>query len=157
MIKEITQRHSVFVAVALACLVLAGCGGVYDASVHGVVMLDGNPIHRGTVSYSPTNGGPPAYGRIDGDGSYYLRTGREEGIPSGQYSVTVVANEPPKEKRTRSGGPPPAGKPITPPWYRSKKTSGLKFAVDSGSNEINLELTSEPPPSWKPKKRRRRR
>ena len=154
--KKITQQPNVFVAVALACLAMAGCGGVYDASVHGVVMLDSSPVPRGTVSYSPTNGGPSAYGRIDSDGSYFLRTGREEGIPSGQYNVTVVANEPPVEKRSKSGGPPPAGKLITPAWYRSARTSGLSYTIESGSNEINIDLSSEPPPGWKSKKSRRR-
>jgi hypothetical protein len=154
--KKITQQPKVFVAFALVCLAMVGCGGVYDASVHGVVMLDSSPISRGTVSYSPTNGGPSAYGRIDSDGTYFLRTGREEGIPSGQYEVTVVANEPPMEKRSKSGGPPQAGKLITPAWYRSAKTSGLSYTVESGSNEINIDLSSEPPPDWKPQKRRRR-
>jgi len=154
---KLALQRTVSVVFAVVCMVTAGCGGVYDASVKGVVTLDGSPINRGTVAYSPSNDGPTAYGRIDSDGSYFLRTGREEGIPSGQYNITVVANEPPEKKRSESGGPPPAGKPITPAWYRSKKTSGLQFTVNSGSNEINLGLTSEPPADWNPPKRKRRR
>ena len=71
-----------------------------------------------------------------------MRTGREEGLPSGDYDVTVTANEPPAATQSEGGGPPPPGKAITPVRYRSKATSGLSFVVEAGDNEINLELTS---------------
>jgi hypothetical protein len=138
----------------VACVCLAGCGGVYDSSVSGTVTLDGNPVTRGTVAYNPVQSGPSAYARIDEDGSYTVRTGREEGLPAGEYQVTVIANEPPAVRQTAQGGPPPPGRPITPPWYRTKQTSGLRFTVDKGSNEINLELTSQLPPGWNPRGQR---
>jgi len=134
-----------------------GCGGVYDSSVSGVVSLDGSPLPRGTVSYNPSLPGPASYGLIENDGTYTVNTGREEGLPPGEYTVTVVAKEPSVKEDPDSSFPPKPGKTITPPWYRSKKTSPLKITVDSGNNEINLELTSEPPPDWNPPERRRRR
>jgi hypothetical protein len=137
-------------ACALALAVISGCGGPYDASVSGLVTLDGGVVPRGTVAYQPIGSGPAAYGKIDGDGSYTIWTGREAGLPSGEYHVTVTANDPPAVPQTEKGGPPPPGKPITPVWYRSKETSGLKYTVEPGSNEINLELTSQPPAGWKP-------
>lgn len=136
---------------------LSGCGGVYESSVSGIVTLDSTPITRGTVTFKPANSGPSAYGQIGQNGEYELRTGREIGIPPGQYLVTVVANEPPPLKQTASGGPPPPGPPITPAWYRSPDLSGLTFNVEPGSNDINLELTTQPPAGWQdPAKRRRR-
>jgi hypothetical protein len=143
------------VAIPLSALIgVVGCGGPYDASVSGVVTLDGNVVPRGTVAFQPVAGGPPAYGPIADDGSYTIRTGREEGLPSGEYAVTVTANELPTVQQTASGGPPPPGKAITPPWYRSKETSGLRFTVESGANGFDLELKSQPPPGWKPAGRR---
>ncbi|MCA9230451.1 MAG: carboxypeptidase regulatory-like domain-containing protein [Planctomycetales bacterium] len=139
----------------LACVVLAGCGGTYDSYVSGTVTLDGATLPRGTVAFSPQSPGAAAYGRIDSDGQYTIQTGREEGLASGHYLATVVANELP-DQEGRDGGPPPAGKPITPPWYRSAKTSGLEFTVEPGSNTIDISLTSEPPADWKPPKQRRR-
>lgn len=133
---------------------VVGCGGPYDASVSGVVTLDGQNLTRGTVSYSPVAGGPAAYARIDADGEYSLRTGRDEGLPSGEYQVTVIATEPPPVQATAQGGPPPSGEPITPLWYRSKDTSGLKFTVAPGSNDINLELSTDPPAGWNRRGRR---
>ena len=140
----------------LLCFVLCGCGGTYDSYVSGVVTLDNEPLPRGTVAFNPQGQGAPAYGRIEEDGQYTIRTGREEGLPSGQYQVTVVANELP-QMTGPDDGPPPAGKPITPQWYRSKQTSGLDFTVVPGTNEINLELTTQPPAGWNPPKKRRRR
>ena len=141
----------------LACAVLlsaaagvAGCGGAYDATASGTVTLDGNIVPRGTVAFHPVAGGPAAYARIAENGGYVVRTGREEGLPPGEYFVTVAANEPPTVAQTAQGGPPPPGKPITPAWYASKDSSGLKVIVESGDNELNLELNSRPPAGWKP-------
>ena len=133
---------------------IAGCGGTYDAAVSGKVTIDGNVVPNGTVAFSPVAGGPAAYGRIETTGDYTIRTGREKGLPAGEYQVTVTANEPAKTLQTENGGPPPPGKAITPAWYRTKDTSGLKFVVQSGSNEIHLELKSQPPAGWKPPQRK---
>ncbi len=152
---SLRQRFEWPVQIAgLTLLAATGCGGTYDATVSGVVKLDGNPVPRGTVSFSPQSAGPSAYGMIQSDGAYVLRTGREEGLPPGQYAVTVVANENPTEARSKGGGPAPLGKPITPEWYRNPATSGLSYAVEDGGNEINLDLTSTPPSGWKPAGRR---
>jgi hypothetical protein len=130
-----------------------GCGGSYDATVRGVVTLDGKSLTRGTVAYHATNG-PAAYARINEDGSYLVKTGRESGLPSGDYEVTVVANEPPAQMTDAKGGPPAPGKPITPAWYRSKDTSPLKESIKPGRNDINLDLTSTPPAGYKVTKQR---
>jgi hypothetical protein len=135
---------------AVACIGMSGCGGVYDSTVSGTVTLDGNVVPRGTVTYHPATGGAPAYSPIQEDGAYSVRTGRESGLPAGEYQVTVTANEAPAQLVSKDGGPMPPGKSITPLWYRSKESSGLKYTVESGDNEINLELTSQPPAGWNP-------
>jgi hypothetical protein len=129
---------------ALAALV--GCGDNHEATVSGVVRIDGKPVPQGTVTYSPSESGSAAYATIDENGYYEVRTGRESGLPPGGYYVTVAANE--SAARTVEGGPPPPGKLIVPLWYRFKDSSGLQFKVEPGSNEIDLELSSQPPPAW---------
>jgi hypothetical protein len=131
--------------VSSGALLVAGCGGTHDASVHGLVTLDGTNLTSGIVAFYPTSGGPAAYAYIGTDGEYVVRTGREEGLPSGEYGISVTANEPSASAARADGGPPMPGKMITPAWYRSKDTSGLTRTVEPGSNEINLELTSQPP------------
>jgi hypothetical protein len=133
--------------IMMACVV--GCGGPYDASVSGVVMLDSKAVPCGTVTFNPIASGPAPLARIDEDGSYTVYTGRAEGLPSGEYQVTVTANEPPAMMQSPTGGPPPDGKPITPEWYRSKSTSGLRVNVTPGRNTIDLDLSTKPPTGWK--------
>lgn len=149
-----TARCLHFSATAVSLLVLvtvSGCGGTYDATVSGAVTLDGNAVPRGTVAYHPAGGGPAAYSPIQENGEYSLRTGREAGLPPGDYQVTVTSNEVPAQLESKDGRPMPPGKAITPLWYRSKETSGLRYNVVSGANEINLELTSQPPAGWTPR------
>lgn len=131
----------------VALIALVGCGGPYDASVQGKVTLDGNVVPTGAISFIPTHQGPQAYAMIDSSGNYKVYTGREAGIPSGEYGVAIVAREA-STTMSAGNGPPPPGKAITPRWYASADTSGLKFTVEPGSNDINLELSSQPPAGW---------
>jgi hypothetical protein len=137
-------RVLIVAASVTTMVAFSGCGGAYDSSVTGMVTLDGQKVPRGTVSFQSKGGGPAAYALIEEDGSYSVQTGREAGLPAGEYYVTVTANEAPATTQTSTGGPPPPGKLITPLRYRSRETSGLSFTVEPGSNEINLELTSTP-------------
>ncbi|WP_428304112.1 hypothetical protein [Lacipirellula sp.] len=124
-------------------LVLSGCGGK-SSQVSGKVTLDGKPLERGTVGFTPINRGMRASGVIESDGSYTLSTNRDAGLESGEYTVTVVSREP---APPGSQGPPIPGPYITPQHYASEATSGLKFIVESGSNTIDLELTSAGAPA----------
>lgn len=141
------KPRSVAAASALA-LLLSGCGGPFDASLSGQVKLDGAPLASGSVTLQPHSAdGAIAHGRIV-DGGYRVQTGREFGLSPGGYAVTVVARETPAELYSEAGGPPPAGKLITPPWYRSTETSGLSVDVEPGGNTYDIELTTTPPPGW---------
>jgi hypothetical protein len=139
------QQRIAAVASVLWTLALAGCGGIYDATVSGTVSLDGKKLTVGTVSFHPVAGGPASYAQVSSDGTYAVQTGREQGLKSGDYVVTVEANERPTELRSQDGGPPAIGKRITPSWYGAKQTSGLRYTVEGGRNTINLELTSQGP------------
>ena len=152
--ERISRKQLVLLAVS--CLPLVGCGGTYNASVAGLATMDGAPLPSGSIAFIPDQPGPSSYAAILNDGSYVVNTGREEGLPAGSYTVTVVSRERAIEDTSGRGLPPRPGKQITHAWYATKNSPPLKFNVESGSNEINLELTSEPPPGWQPKKRRRR-
>lgn len=136
------QNFTLSAMLCLSALVLCalGCGGK-PARVHGVVTLDGQPVTRGTVGFSPVGGGQKAVGVIDGNGNYDLRTNRESGLEVGEYAVTVSSRE--RGEVDENGGPPMPGKFLVPRRYSFSNTSGLRFEVQKGSNTINLELISD--------------
>jgi len=142
---SLARLPAAWCAVAFS-MVLTGCGGSNnEATVQGVVTLDGAPVPAGSISFVPAGGGTQAYAMSDESGNYEAYTGREAGLKPGQYRVTVVARERPATNHTETGAPAPAGASITPRWYASPETSGLSFDVKPGSNEINLDLNSQPP------------
>lgn len=153
--KSWTTRAAISTLGGLLLAATVGCGGAYDSYVTGLVTLEGEPVSKGTVSFVPADGGPSAYAMIGSDGRYEVYTGKERGLPSGAYGVTVISREPPAVERSKTGGPPPPGKAITPPWYAMAQYSPLQFHVESGENEIDLKLTKEPPDGWQPRRNQR--
>jgi hypothetical protein len=153
MINLVPRISACQCAAVWSAVLIAGCGGTYDATVAGVATYNGSPLQRGTVKFIPESSGPSGYGLINDVGSYSIMTGREEGLPAGAYTVTVVANEP-SSPNPNPSLPPMPGKAITPPWYRDSAYSPLKHTVEPGSNEINLDLTSQPPAGWNTRARR---
>ncbi|HEX3598740.1 MAG TPA: hypothetical protein VHU84_01285 [Lacipirellulaceae bacterium] len=149
-ISNSTSRLCSLALLGATILCAVGCGGPFDSKVSGKVTLDGVTLSTGMVAFVPVSNGPAAFGRIDSSGNYVVETGREVGLPSGEYRVAVGANEEPKATKSADGGPVPTGKALTPVWYARKDTSGLKYTVTKGSNTINLELNSKPPAGWKP-------
>jgi hypothetical protein len=118
---------------------LVGCGGAYDASVTGTVTLDGEPLVGGHVTFLAVREGATAYGRTMLDGSYELQTGREMGLQPGEYVVTVVATTTPDP-----GDDEQIGELLTPARYNHADTSGLRFTVERGRNQIDLPLQTSP-------------
>jgi hypothetical protein len=126
-----------------AALLLTGCGSE-AVSLKGTVKLDGQPlkdVSAGTVSFVPTKQGDPvAYGDIQKDGSYVVRTGKEKGIKPGEYRVAVSATGPMPEA-TREN-PEPLPESLIPAMYNDAKTSGLNYTVSSGGT-WDIELKSQ--------------
>jgi hypothetical protein len=120
---------------------VAGCGGA-ESTVTGTVTLDGQPVGPGVIVFAPAGGASnPSDGAIQVDGSYFLRTGREEGLKPGDYQVGVtVLDQPAVKPGERSME---VAKYITPQKYAEPSTSGLQFTVEAGSNTIDVKLSSE--------------
>ena len=120
-------------------LLAAGCGGP-EATLQGIVSLDGTPLDHGTVSLVPTGGGTGASATIQADGTYVARTSSEDGLAAGTYAVTVRALS--ENRPDPNGGPPMPGKLLTPPKYGQSATSGLQVVVESGANTHDIQLSS---------------
>ena len=120
---------------------VGGCGGPkYPAStVTGRVTIDGAPVPKGYITFSPTDGtAGPVVGAPIHDGEY-----RCELVPQGKLHVTFIAQaaEPmtifDKANNTNRLVP----KDILPPACQQGQT----LDVTAGDNQHNFDLKSKPP------------
>jgi hypothetical protein len=129
--------------VLLSIAFVAGCsGGKFESSVSGTVTLDGKAIGPGFLVFAPVGGETnPANGAIQTDGSYELKTANTAGLHPGKYKVSVtVLDQPDVPPGERSFV---VAKSRIPEKYNDPNTSGLEFDVDSGSNTIDIPLSSK--------------
>ena len=130
------------VIAVLAAFQLGCSGSSMESEVSGTVSLDGKKLGPGTIVFAPlADGGKPATGSIESDGSYSMKTSRASGLAAGTYQVAVSIREMPQN--VKRGDRPPIGKLLIPEKYEDYRSSGLKYDVTGGSNTINVELVSK--------------
>ena len=120
-------------AVGVMAALAAGCGAEGGASVSGKVAgPDGSPLGGAVVIARNKETGASGSGETGSDGSYRLNGG--EGVPPGEYSVTVLAQ---RMSLQDSDGV----EAKIPAKYGSHDTSGLSFSVEAGdSKEFNIQI-----------------
>ena len=127
------------VAVALAVVTLAGCGGKDDeatAPVSGRVTVDGKPLSTGEVVFVAKNG-KRSKGNISDDGTFTLTSPSGGDSPIGPSSVCVTAMKP-----APSGDRFASPVPLIPPRFGQPEHSGMTWDVAEGSNRVHVELFS---------------
>jgi hypothetical protein len=130
----------------LAALLLAGCGGEKPepvVPVAGKVMLEGQPLTQGVVSFRPDEGNATWHhpiSEIDASGKYRLYTGDRPGAPPGRYKVLVFADANAPQGK--------AAHPQMPRWlanakYTSPDTTDLRIDVreDAPAGAYDLKLS----------------
>lgn len=143
----------IVVSLALVAVPIFGCSSKAPVSgkrVTGTVTYNGAPVEGASVSFiSPTASG---YGSTDKDGHFTLRSSQGEGVPVGDYKVTVTKIEvlaAGKEATSETdyvppdpNVPPPQPKDLLPAKYKQAETTPLSGNVtESGPNEVTLTLT----------------
>ena len=125
-----------FVLVGALLVGLPACtGGPRTFPVKGTVMYNGKMVPKGTVLFTPVNGGPTATGEINEDGTYRLTTYKPgDGACIGEYRVVIMAMEPLR------GEPPTAPPPLIPDKYSSLALSDLKANVQERDNVCDFTL-----------------
>jgi hypothetical protein len=125
------NRRCWCVALIAGPLLFLGCEAESSplAPVHGRIRFRGEPLHSGTIVFTPDavrgSAGPMAQADIQPDGSYVLRTGTTPGAAAGWHRVTVVSFD----------------NAALPPRYRDPEQSGLSFEVrPAQDNTINIDL-----------------
>lgn len=123
--------------VTVLLFVSQGCGKGEWGYLQGKVMLNGQPVGPGSLSFSPVNGDRAgAVASFGEDGQYsVISAGRKDGAPTGEYTVTVFGGESFGEEST---GPVSIGK--IPPKYAKAGTSNLKVTINPGSNSYDFDL-----------------
>jgi hypothetical protein len=139
----------IVLSVAILAVPVWGCSSkpaISGKRVTGTVTYNGAPVEGASVSFiSPT---ASAYGSTDKEGHFSLRSSQGEGIPVGDYKVTVVKTDAPPPAEQTTYVPPDPNVPPTPPKdllpakYKQPETSQLSASVtDSGPNEFTFTLT----------------
>lgn len=131
-----------------ALLLLTGCGNDLS-TLEGTVLVDGETAPEGlSLQFTPTEpGGSPSYASTDQDGHYEANFSfREQGIQPGRHSVRLVPGGGGQHSMPTIG---PDGKPqpasaktanFPESYYEEIQT----VTIEPGSNEIDLDLTTEP-------------
>jgi hypothetical protein len=136
-------------AVALAC---SGCGRSVDlgptGTVSGTLSYKGQPVAPGTaVVFMNMTAGHTCMGATDAQGKYTLDSWNDGDLPIGTYDVMIRPPGPEMDSDLAGSDVdnPEAGAtaPVVfdfPEKYGALATSGLKFEVKEGTNDIPIEL-----------------
>jgi hypothetical protein len=135
-------------AIVVAC---AGCGAAGDGlprqPVTGTVTLDGQPLARGVITFTPAAGQATQSGGVIAAGRFWVP--REQGPVPGQYSVSissasVEASVPPDEAKTGMPGhvaPNRARDPIPDKYNASTTLTAL--VKEGGGNSFQFDLKTK--------------
>jgi len=130
------------IACGLAALA-GGCGPQRPLlPVQGRVLLDGEPLAFGSVSFQ-SESGQPATARIEPDGSFTLAVfGEAAGAAPGPNRVRVTCYEGQRQSAADRDREPVLGKLLIPDRYTAYETSGLVIDVQPGMDlPVVLQLT----------------
>lgn len=128
-----------FPAYLLLAIPLSGCGTGEppEYPVKGNVTLDGKPLEKGLIRFSPTGNASPAGGEIKA-GQYSLKA--SPGESKVEITSTIVVG---KRKAYNTPDSPMVDitREAVPDRYNSR--SSLKFEVKAGENSKDFDLTSK--------------
>ena len=129
------------IGILLCC---AGCSesGPDRASVSGSVLLDGQPLVKGSINFVPVEAtaGPTA-GAVIENGRYQID--RAKGVAVGKNQVRISSVQPTGKKIMTFGQLTDEWAEVLPAEYHSKST--LVRTVQSGANVLDFDLKSKQP------------
>lgn len=125
--------RGLFTIAVLAALMAAGCGPQREPiPVQGRVLLDGQPLSFGSVSFQ-SESGQPATAAIGPDGLFTLTVfGEGPGAVPGRNRVLVTCYEGQRQVAADRDREPILGRLLIPERYTSYETSGLVIDVQPG-------------------------
>ena len=136
-----TTKRTLLLFFALVIL-LAGCGG-QKMQLGGTVTFsdDGAPVPTGFVIFTAVGADFQSRSVIAEDGAYALSTtGNVDGIPPGEYLVSLVGVERNTQVNRPDGSYTTQSEPLILPKYTSPNTSGLTFTVDGSTKRYDIQV-----------------
>jgi hypothetical protein len=146
-------RASAVSLASIGLLIGLGCGGDEFQKrypVSGKVTYKGEPVKKGSITFTPdSKEGRAANGNLV-DGSYTLTThSPNDGALPGKYRVSIIAKEPDEGAFAKTTGHPNQvdtvksyiqAKPLIPRKYELADTSGLTAEVKEQPNQVDFDL-----------------
>lgn len=149
---------AVLLSLAISTLAIGCNNGPNIAPVSGTVTVDGKPLGEAGVTFTPLEGGRPAWATTDAEGHFQLTTLRSgDGAFVGEHVVTVAEPETDVPIVPKNADPDAASlyaelpvngrqnqrKGMLDPKFASRDTSGLSFVVKPYvDNVAELNLTN---------------
>jgi hypothetical protein len=137
------KRFLLVSLVISTCSSLGGCGDGLPTRVQvtGKVFFQGQPLHTGTISFSPKAKGAtrPSLAFLHEDGTFKMTTFRaEDGVQPGDYDVAIIAYD--EGPLSNSLNWTRTGKKLIPEKYFTHATSGLKATIPDHDVELEFKI-----------------
>lgn len=142
-----------FLTISIVVLISVGCNNGPTVPASGMVTLDGNPLPRVIVNFTPINGERAGNANTDDQGRFAnVSTFKaNDGVVPGDHQITIIpVDPPPMPGGDSSPGSDPRGGgaakyvPPFPEKYGNAETSGLTATVERGAdNQFTFELSSK--------------
>ncbi|MDR2706893.1 MAG: carboxypeptidase-like regulatory domain-containing protein [Planctomycetaceae bacterium] len=127
---------SILVLLGIIPMVI-GCDNSAPANVTGTVTLDGKPLPRAKVIFSPVDGSRSSIGVTDSQGKYKLRfSASTQGATVGEHKVEIRTTPTESDSSVKI-------KPVEIVPARYNKSTELKQTLKKGTQVINFDLSSQ--------------
>lgn len=132
--------------IALLSLISSSCGGGRGSlnEVRGKVLHKNQPLSGALVTLHPKGDkkdfrAVPSVGMTKEDGTFTLTTGKKDGAPAGEYTVTIICSrevggQDKKQKDFSTGGV--ETEDILKGAYADRDSSKISVTIKSGANQL---------------------
>lgn len=133
---------SAAVVLLAVLLTVAGCGGdpLGRHAISGTVSVDGAPLDKGNIAFTPLEKSSTSSGTVIEGGKYSIK--QDKGLPVGKYRVTINAPVPGTGGAAQTNAPPgeaipPPQEMIAPEW--NEKSEQSIEVTEKGPYQFNFD------------------
>ena len=139
-LNSMSMKSNLFVLFSLGIFTMTGCGGPVLIKTQGKITVNGAPAVGAVLLFHPVDNkeAPVASGVAESDGSFTLTSNMNEGVPPGNYQVTVTWPDPAHKvsEAAKMRGDAEPGADLLKGKYVMKDKSGLTAQITSTTKEL---------------------